>query len=206
MRLGCASAAIAQIMFFHRRCPTGAVSYVAPGYGQVYMNFTAEAATLCDWGSFALAPPNVSSDPAIQRVARFEYAAALAVEKLWGTGTYALSHEARAASVSARYGVNATRLTLETKPNQRGAVSRAVMVAAIVDSLQRRLPMKLQIGDLAHVHFHHVVVDGFELKSSTGQLMLHLNIGHSGYDDGWSVQRTQLQASRRTRGQRICRP
>jgi len=31
-RLGCLSTALAQIMFFHRRCPAGAVDYTAPGF------------------------------------------------------------------------------------------------------------------------------------------------------------------------------
>jgi hypothetical protein len=78
-----------------------------------------------------------------------------------------------------------------------------------VDSLQRRLPMKMQIGDVTQQHYHHVVIDGFNLSASSGgssgssgsgssgggggssggggggKLMVHLNIGHSGYDNGW---------------------
>jgi hypothetical protein len=68
VRLGCESTAIAQIMFYHRRCPTGAVNYAAAGFPNATMNYTAEAATLCDWPSFALAPPNISGDPTVQKV------------------------------------------------------------------------------------------------------------------------------------------
>ena len=214
VRLGCESTAIAQIMFYHRRCPTGAVNYAAPGFPNATMNFSAEAVTLCDWSSFALAPPNVSSDPAVQKVARFEFAAALVVEKVWGTSTYALSHADRARAVSAHFGANVTRLNLVPDSGSR-KTSRAAMVGAIVDSLQRRLPMKMQIGDVTHQHYHHVVIDGFDLSGSSssgnsggssgrgngrgdsngttkgsgrsggGKLMMHLNIGHSGCDNGW---------------------
>jgi hypothetical protein len=37
-----------------------------------------------------------------------------------------------------------------------------------VDSLQRRLPMKMQIGDVTQQHYHHVVIDGFNLSASSG--------------------------------------
>lgn len=198
-RLGCAATAIAQIMFFHRRCPSGSVAYSSPEYGVTAANFTreAESAHLCDWGAFASSPPNLTGDASLIAVARYSYAAALIVEKKWGSGDYMLSHAGRVASVSSHYGMNASLLILSDSPHQQGAVSRAVMVAAIVDNLERRLPMKLQIASRRGGHYHHVVVDGFQLGTPTGgdgahsssteaqKLLVHLNIGHSGYDNGW---------------------
>jgi hypothetical protein len=70
-RLGCAATALAQIMFFHRRCPAGTVNYTAPGYSPTGMNFSSEAG-LCDWGSMPSAPLNWSSDPGMRAVAKFE--------------------------------------------------------------------------------------------------------------------------------------
>jgi len=76
-RLGCAATAVAQIMFFHKLCPSGAVNYTVPGFAPTGMNFTQQAhrsttggAPLCDWGSFANAPPNKTSDATMKAVAK----------------------------------------------------------------------------------------------------------------------------------------
>merc|ERR1712137_1103394 len=33
------------------------------------------------------------------------------------------------------------------------------------------------------IHYHHVVVDGY--RRTNGHLWMHLNVGHSGFDNGW---------------------
>ena len=180
-RLGCASTAISQILYFHRRCPLpGVQQYKAPGYPLTGMNFTAEIHTLCDWDRFEPNPPNTSSAPAMQAVAKFEYAAALIIEKKWGTGDYMLSHHERAAAVAARFGVGVS--ILSTVSN---ASSITEIEAAIVADLHRQQPLKLHITNKQHSEYHHVAIDGQRRDSNTGRLFVHLNVGHSGYDNGW---------------------
>ena len=88
------------------------------------------------------------------------YAAALTLEKKWGTGDYMLSHAQRARAVEQHWSVNTTVIKLAAPPEPPGTVSRSVLVATILDNLARRLPMKLQIANLARTHYHHVVIDG----------------------------------------------
>ena len=71
-----------------------------------------------------------------------------------------LTHPQRAQAVEQHWSVNATVIKLAAPPEPAGTVSRSVLVAAILDNLARRLPMKLQIANLAKTHFHHVVIDG----------------------------------------------
>lgn len=177
-RLGCLSTALAQIMYFHRRCPSGTVSYSVTGYASTGMNFSAAAAGgLCDWDRLALAPPNESSSPAMAAVARYEYAAALIVQKTWGTGTYGLSHNRRAAAAAQHYGMRVDVL-------RANETADSALRSAVRDSIDRRLPLQLQVGSSVHTtEHHHVVVDGYAVEGQT--FLVHLNVGHSGFDNDW---------------------
>jgi hypothetical protein len=178
-------------MFFHRRCPSGFVSYTAPNFSETAMNFTAAASTegLCDYPHFGLKPPNMSTDPSLVSVARYEYAASLIVQKEWGTGSYLLSHAGRASAVAKAYDA-------DVKIVGGGNASAEEIATAVMDDLSGKYkdgspipgcsagcPLKLQIGSFAP-YWHHVVVDGFRHTNST-VLEFHLVVGHSSYDDGW---------------------
>jgi len=177
-RLGCESTALAQIMFFHRLCPTGSVSYTAHNFSVTAMDFDQEASRngLCDWPSFATSPsPNATNSTSMTAVARYEYAAALIVEKQWGTGGYMLSHAGRAEAAAKHYGAEIIIVTAES--------SREVHLATISNELDQQHPVEMWISNMAQTSFHHVVVDGY--RHDSGKFMVHLNVGHSGFDNGW---------------------
>lgn len=176
-RLGCQSTALAQITFFHRMCPTGVVNYTAPNHPTTAMDFDAEHG-LCDWSSFSLSPPNVSTDPGMLAVAKYEYAAALVVQKEWGTGSYMLTHEERATAVAQHFNVDVTRWELGKD------ATREDLVNAIVADIDKGIPLKMHIAEIDG-GYHWIVIDGYKASSYRGSFEVHLNIGHSGFDNGW---------------------
>jgi hypothetical protein len=79
---------------------------------------------------------------------------------------------------------------------------------AIRDNIDRRLPLQFQIGSQPSAadpspHYHHVVIDGYSIEHNTekesanananggaapsesAEFWVHLNVGHSGYDNDW---------------------
>jgi len=113
-------------------------------------------------------------------MAKFSYAASLIVEKEWATGDYLLSHAARAAAVSEHFGCHASVISV----NKSGV---AAVKAAVKADLDRRMPLKLQIASVkggSTQHWHHVVIDNYKIGQNEA-LLMHLNVGHSGADDGW---------------------
>merc|ERR1712032_497516 len=179
---GCESAAIAQIMYYHGLCPRGSISYEAPGFTETGMNFSAaEIDGLCDWNRFVSSPPNSTTDPSTKIVARYLYAASLVVEKKWGTGSYMLSHAASARAVEEHY-----RVIIEIVSANTVVTLRDLEQAIVVDITVGR-PLKLHIASIQRgagpEHSHHVVIDGY--RSANSKFWVHLNVGHSGFDDGW---------------------
>eukprot|EP00935_MAST-01C_sp_MAST-1C-sp1_P001107 g1107.t1 len=191
-------------MYYHRLCPSGTASYQAPNFTVTAMNFTAAAlaptnssagVALCDWGAMSLSPPNVSADQTMEAVAQFEYAMALVVQKEWGTGEYMLSHQQRAESIAQHFeGVQTQVLALGTNQTAQagsdtgsgtssGTGDWTALESAVVSSLDQQLPIMMHVGSQDRKHYHDVAVDGYRHNGSS--LVVHLNIGHSGFDDGW---------------------
>eukprot|EP00746_Dinoflagellata_sp_MGD_P048298 gnl/MRDRNA2_/MRDRNA2_219702_c0_seq1.p1 gnl/MRDRNA2_/MRDRNA2_219702_c0~~gnl/MRDRNA2_/MRDRNA2_219702_c0_seq1.p1 ORF type:complete len:288 (+),score=39.19 gnl/MRDRNA2_/MRDRNA2_219702_c0_seq1:74-937(+) len=189
-RLGCASTALAQIAYFHRLCPMGSVGYTVPGFSETRMDFDAETKKgLCMWQSFADAPPNTTSDSHMKAVAKYEYAAALILQKTWGTGDYELTHEARAKAAMEHYGFE--NITIISLTN----FSADEVLAAIIEEIDFQRPLKMQIHMAGNIHsnsddvtmpprFHHVAVDGYHVEANK-TFRVHINAGHSGFDNGW---------------------
>lgn len=176
VRLGCESTALAQLMFYHKRCPTGKVSYTVTGYGTTAMNFDEEKSSLCDWRSFSDKPPHKASAPAMQHVARYSYANALVVEKTWGTGDY---HGNGCGSVEDHYpGVSCVPWSLGESH------SRDELVDRIRKDLDVGFPSLLRIAKKSG-GVHWIVVDGY--KTTGSDFQVHLNLGHEDQsgENGW---------------------
>jgi len=172
-RLGSESTAIAQIMYFHGLCPSGSVNYTAPGFTSTGMNFN-RAIGLCDWGSFAKSPKNRTEDLRTASVAKYEYAAALVVQKKWGTRDYMITNEESSVEVESHFNVKVSVKSMSE-------TTLSAMFAHIVRELKNLQPLKMFIK--GEKYGHHVVVDGYRKKH--GILDYHLNVGHSGYDNTW---------------------
>eukprot|EP00746_Dinoflagellata_sp_MGD_P029157 gnl/MRDRNA2_/MRDRNA2_16897_c0_seq1.p1 gnl/MRDRNA2_/MRDRNA2_16897_c0~~gnl/MRDRNA2_/MRDRNA2_16897_c0_seq1.p1 ORF type:complete len:415 (+),score=49.70 gnl/MRDRNA2_/MRDRNA2_16897_c0_seq1:86-1330(+) len=201
-RLGCLSTAVAQIAYFHRLCPEGSVAYRVPGFSETSMDFDKETNNgLCSWHSFVGPAMNASSDAQMKAVAKYEYAAALIVRKTWGQGTYELNFHDRKIAVMKHYGFEDI-VVVHSKWKYHNDV-----IKAIVEEIDSSRPVQLLIkgkndtgdtkvpaaelpkntmnrtwvGDSLSL-YHHVVVDGYEFNPT---FRVHLNVGHSGFDNGW---------------------
>jgi len=171
--LGSETTAIAQIMYFHRLCPSGFVNYTAPGFAPTEMNFE-RVIGLCDWRNFAKSPKKKTKDRHTATVAKYEYAVALILQKKWGTHDYMITDNETSAEVESHFGVKVSKLSM----------SETTLLAVhthIVRELNQLHPLKMIIKD--ERHRHHVVVDGYRTKNR--KFLYHLNVGHSGYDNGW---------------------
>lgn len=184
MRLGCMSTALAQIAFYNRLCPAGSISYVAPNYAATGMDFDLEPG-LCDWSQMALRPPNVTSDPSMQAVAKFEYATSLVVQKKWGSGSYMLPYRKRPVAFAQFFGA---RVVTWRMGAPQSTASRDDLVAAIIADIDEGFPMLMHLRSQAgssHVQYHWVVVDGYRSSTDRSVFHVHLNMGHYGFDDDW---------------------
>lgn len=182
-RLGCNANTLAQVMYYHRRCPTGSVEYTVPGFEATSMDFDAEAAEngLCDWPRFTARSRNVTTDVGTTAVARYIYAAALVVRRSWGSprGTphYLLSHEKQDVAVSEHYGMEITRLHIK-----HATMAREEAENVLAQEINEHRPV---IAYLIHDgHFGHLVVlDGFRRAASGTEV--HVNAGDDGFNNGW---------------------
>lgn len=183
-RLGCNANTLAQVMYYHRRCPTGSVEHTVPGFETTGMAFDAEAAEngLCDWTRFAARSQNVTTDAGTRAVARYIYAAALVVTRKWGSpaGTphYLLSHDEQDEAVSEHYGVTVSRFHIE-----KNAAAREEAESLLVKELDRHHPViAFLVHDEDHLG-HLVVLDGFRRADSGPEV--HVNAGQDGFNNGW---------------------
>ena len=184
-RLGCCSTALAQVMYFHRACPTGSVKYTTAGYAATSMDFDAAAKSegLCTWSEFGAArtPPNSSVAPSTAAIARYSYASALIVEKEWGTGSYEYKrHVDRAHAASQHF------LLPIVIHNVTDNATLAEALVVIATEIAAKRPLIMMISSFPSLttglrHDHWIVIDGYEASNSS----VHLVFGHSGFDDGW---------------------
>jgi len=171
--LGSETTAIAQITYFHRLCPSGFVNYTAPGFAPTEMNFM-RVIGLCDWSNFAKSPKKKAKDRHTAAVAKYEYAIALILQKKWGTDDYMITDEKSSVEVESHLGVKVLKQSMSE-------TTLLAMHRHIVRELNQLRPLKMFMN--GERHGHHVVVDGYRTKHR--KFLYHLNVGHSGYDDGW---------------------
>lgn len=182
-RLGCCATTLAQVLYFHHRCPTGSVEFTVPGFESTGMDFDAEATNhgLCDWPQFAGRALNSTTDAGTSAIAKYIYATALVVRRKWGStrGTphYLLDHEAQDDEVSEHFGVDISRFHIaKTEESKREAQN------LLVEELDHQRPV---IAFLVWHGFdgHLVVLDGYRREGS--RFKVHVNAGQNGFNNGW---------------------
>lgn len=186
-RLGCVSTSLAEVMYYHRRCPTGKVGFTVPGYQTTAMDFDEEAAKrgLCDWSQFVDRPRNVTTDAGTSAVARYIYAMALTVKRKWGSYAvdmkhYLIDHDAQDAAVSAHYGMAVSRFHLTSTDE-----SRREAEDLLVDEIKHRRPVIAYLARSGSqgTYGHMVVMDGFRGEGSAFEV--RVKAGYDGYNSGW---------------------
>jgi len=175
LRLGCWSTALAQIMYYHRLKPFGRVEYTSRHGYRIDQNLDS---TSFDWKYFADKLDTSTSAKCADEMALYNYYAALAVRKDFGTDSY-MQKLASAELLEQHFNVNAQRyISWEGMfPYATGKLEEI-----ICEQLDKKHPVFLHFANLKDFG-HSVVIDGYCYQSET--FKVHLNQGQGGPGDGW---------------------
>ncbi len=175
LRLGCWSTAFAQIVYYHQLKPFGVINYTSR---QGYKINEALDSLQFDLSIFTPAIDAATSQQAIDQLAKYNYYAALAVQKDFGTDRY-MNKLAPAKLLEAHYRLKAERYIAwhQLLPNTIGKLEKI-----IYNEINDKRPVFLHFANLKDFG-HSIVVDGFCYKDGT--FMIHTNQGQGGPDDGW---------------------
>lgn len=175
LRTGCWSTALAQIVYYHKLKPYGHVEYTSrQGYT---INETLDSSQF----HFNLFTPTIeqaTSEEAQNELAKYNYYAALAVQKDFGTDRY-MNKLAPAGLLEQHYRMQVDRYIAWHKlvPNTLGKLEKVIYT-----EINNKRPLFLHFANLKDFG-HSVVIDGYCYKG--GHFMIHTNQGQGGPTDGW---------------------
>jgi Peptidase C10 family len=175
LRTGCWSTALAQIVYYHKLKPFGKVIYTSrQGY---QINETIDS-TQFNFDSFTSTIDSTTQLSTVNQLAKYNYYAALAVQKDFGTDRY-MNKLASANLLQEHYHMKVERFIAWRKyvPNTLGKLEKV-----IYNELNNQRPVFLHFANLKDFG-HSVVVDGYCYRD--GKFMIHTNQGQGGPDDGW---------------------
>ncbi|MDB5138874.1 MAG: hypothetical protein JWR12_790 [Mucilaginibacter sp.] len=175
MRLGCWSTAFAQIMYYHKLKPFGHIAYTSRKGFRI--NETIDSSKI-NWKLFANTINPATDNKTIDEMARYNYYAALAVQKDFGTDSY-MNKLASASLLQEHYKVKVSRYISWRKvlPYTTGKLEKI-----IYEELNEKRPVFLHLANLKDFG-HSVVIDGYCYQSDV--FKVHLNQGQGGQGDGW---------------------
>lgn len=175
MRLGCWSTALAQIMCFHRLKPFGHVAYISSKGYRINEDIDSAAISI---DKLASRIDNSTGKEQVAELARYNYYAALAIQKDFGTDNY-MHKLAPASLLEQHYKVKVSRYISwqHLLPYTAGKQERIIM-----NEISNKRPVFLHFANLKNFG-HSVVIDGY--RNTDGAFMVHLNQGQGGPQDGW---------------------
>ena len=173
--LGCWSTALAQLVYYHRLKPFGHVRYTS---SKGYVIDEELDTTKIDLSKLGLKIDSTTTPSGIAALARYNYDAALAVNKDFGTDHY-MHKLAPAHLLETHYHVKADRYICwhELFPYTTGKLESIIRW-----EITAKRPLFLHFANLKDFG-HSVVIDGY--KSEGNSFMVHLNQGQGGPQDGW---------------------
>jgi hypothetical protein len=175
LRTGCWSTALAQIAYYHRVKPTGFAQYTSSkGYAIQEDLGTASF----DFTLFTAGIDSTTSAASSSQMARYNYYAALAMQKDFGTDRY-MNKLASTGLLEAHYPFEVNRFISwkNTAPYTNSKLEQI-----IYDEINFKRPVFLHFANLTDFG-HSVVVDGYCYKK--GVFYIHTNQGQGGPTDGW---------------------
>ncbi len=175
LRLGCWSTALAQIMYYHRLKPYGRVQYTSR---KGYRIDEVLDSTQFDFRQFAPTIDSNSSPATAAQLAKYNYYAALAIQKDFGTDRY-MNKLAPASLLEQHYQVKVKRYIAwhNFAPYTLGKLEKI-----IYRELNEQRPVFLHFANLKDFG-HSVVIDAYCYEN--GKFKVHLNQGQGGPTDGW---------------------
>jgi hypothetical protein len=160
-RVGCWSAALGQILYYHKLFPRGHVRY------------TCTDGTVIDEDLNKFEFPEDHALNATDDIARYLYAVSVVIQKDFGTGDYCVGHKARARLVSRHFGCRAALLDIKDLRSLDQALRR---------ELDQGRPVMMHLSSKSK-SYHATAVDGYETGGEA--TLFHINMGHGGEGDGW---------------------
>ena len=175
LRTGCWSTALAQITFYHQLKPFGQVKYVSRNGYKINENLDS---TNFDFNLFTPTIDSLTSKETTNQLAKYNYYAALAMQKDFGTDRY-MNKLAPASLLEAHY-----HMSVERYISFRKVIpyTHSKLEKIIYKELQQQRPLFLHFANLKDFG-HSVVIDGYCYDNN--KFMVHLNQGQGGKDDGW---------------------
>jgi len=175
LRLGCWSTALAQIVYYHQLKPFGKISYISRnGY---VINEKIDSASV-DFKRMVDSIDITTTKSALDATAQYNYYAALAVRKDFGTDRY-MNKLAPSSLFEQHYNVKSDRYISwkHTFPYSFGKLKKVIS-----HELNLKRPLMLHFSDL-NGFGHTVVIDAYRIENN--KLIVHLNQGQGGPQDGW---------------------
>ena len=175
LRLGCWSTAFAQIVYYHKLKPFGHVTYTSSkGY---FINEDIDSSKV-DLSKLSMQIDETTPAPKIDALAKYNYFAALAVNKDFGTDNY-MHKLASSGLLEEHYKRSVSRYISwnHILPYSSGKLEHIVM-----REISQNRPLFLHFANLENFG-HSVVIDGY--KQIGNQFFVHLNQGQGGPQDGW---------------------
>jgi hypothetical protein len=175
LRLGCWSTAFAQIVYFHQLKPFGHVAYTSSkGYD---INIDIDSSKV-DLSKLKMQIDTTTPMPDVAALAKYNYFAALAVNKDFGTDNY-MHKLAPASLLEEHYKIKVSRYISWHRilPYSSGKLE-----SVIKKEISAKRPLFLHFANLSNFG-HSVVIDGYKLTGN--QFYVHLNQGQGGPQDGW---------------------
>ena len=175
LRLGCWSTALAQIVYFHKLKPFGTVSYTSRNGYNIHESIDSSK---IHFESIVNQIDSTTEKEALNATARYNYYAALAVQKDFGTDRY-MNKLAYSALLEQHYQVKVNRYISWRRvlPNHIDKLEKIIR-----EELDEVRPVFLHFSDLKGFG-HSVVIDGYKTENKT--LVVHINQGQGGPQDGW---------------------
>jgi hypothetical protein len=175
LRLGCWSTALAQIVYYHHLKPFGHAAYVSSKGYRINEDIDSSKINLSRL-SFQI--NSMTSKTEIADLARYNYYAAVAIEKDFGTDNY-MHKLASASLLEKHYSIKVSRYISwhHILPYTTGKLERIIS-----EEINNKRPVFLHFTNLENFG-HSVVIDGYNRKDD--KFMVHLNQGQGGPQDGW---------------------
>lgn len=174
LRLGCWSTAFAQILYHYRLTPSGGIiKYrTTTGYkleeniGEYKFNFD----------KFINEITTISSQESIDEVAKYIYFCSLIIKKNFGTEDYLLKHAERADKIAEYYNCITNYYS-----NEKYSLDEIKKI--VINEIDEKRPVFIHLRNLSKNKFHAAVIDAYKIEDN--RLIVHINMGHKGKDDGW---------------------
>lgn len=183
--IGCWGTALAQIAFYHKWQPQGIAAYTTSSGIDINEDLTA---FVFDFSQFSTKLDTSTLSLSKDVVAKYNYFAALAFQKDFGTGGY-LNLLAPSKLLEAHYPAKVNRYI-----SYQGLFPYTAdkMEQIIIKELNNRRPVFLHFADL-ETFGHSVVVDAYRIKDN--QIEMHINNGQGGEGDDWYLYKKDILRS-----------